>query len=406
VNGERTSYAALFKPGQLAKLQVKNRFVCSATYEAMATEAGEVTDDIVKRYRNLARGDVGLIISGLIYVHPLGRATKQQLGIHDDRMIPGLKRVLESVHQEGGKMVFQLVHAGRQTTKAVIGQTPIGPSDNGRDPTYFVKPKKMTEEQIREVIQAFGKAASRAIEAGADGIQIHAAHGYLANQFLSPFFNRRTDDWGSSDENRFRFLREIILETRRVLPEGMPILVKLSTHDHTPQEGVTPPLATRYAKRLAELGIDGLELSCGSTYYSIFNMSRGEVPVREIVGGLPWWEKPLGRIVMGRKVGKYDLQEGYNLEAAQMVKPVVGKVPVFLVGGLRRVSHMEEILEKGYADFVSMSRPFIREPFLVRRIKEGKTSVASCVSCNKCMAAVVNGMPLRCYSKGLPSESS
>ena len=400
---EKPSYPALFSPAQLAKLQVKNRFVCSATYEAMATEAGEVTDDIVKRYRNLARGDVGLIISGIVYVHPLGRATNRQLGIHEDTMIPGLKRVVESVHQEGGKMVFQLVHAGRQTTKAVIGQTPICPSDNGRDPTYFVKPRKMTEEQIRDVIKAFGKAASRASEAGADGIQIHAAHGYLANQFLSPFFNRRTDDWGGSDENRFRFLREIILETRRVLPEGMPILVKLSTHDHTPQEGVTPPLATRYAKRLAELGIDGLELSCGSTYYSIFNMSRGEVPVREIVWGLPWWEKPLGRIVMGGKVGKYDLQEGYNLEAAQMVKPVVGKVPVFLVGGLRRVSHMEEILEKGYADFVSMCRPFIREPFLVRRIKEGKTSVASCVSCNKCMAAVVSGMPLRCYSKGLPN---
>ena len=169
-------------------------------------------------------------------------------------------------------MVFQLVHAGRQTTKAVIGQTPIGPSDKGRDPINFVKPKKMTEEQIREVIQAFGKAASRAIEAGADGVQIHAAHGYLVNQFLSPFFNRRTDDWGGSDENRFRFLREIILETRRVLPEGMPILVKLNTHDHTPQEGVTPPLATRYAKWLAELGIDGLELSCW--FRAVFHMEH------------------------------------------------------------------------------------------------------------------------------------
>ena len=403
---ERPNYPALFKPAQLANLQVKNRFVCSATYECMATEAGEVTDGIVKRYRNLAKGDVGLIVPGLMYVHPLGQAIKHQLGIHDDRMIPGLRSLTEAVHQEGGKMVFQLAHAGRQTTKSVIGQTPIAPSDEGRDPVNFVKPKKMTEEQIREVIQAFGKAASRAIEAGADGIQIHAAHGYLVNQFLSPFFNRRTDYWGSSDENRFRFLREIVLETRRVLPEGTPILAKMNTHDHTPQEGVTPPLATRYAKWLAELGIDGLELSCGSTIYSTWNMSRGEVPVREIVRSLPWWKKPLGRILMGRKVGKYDLQEGYNLEAAQMVKPVTGKVPVFLVGGLRRVSHMEEILEKGYADFVSMSRPFIREPFLVRRIKEGKTSVASCVSCNKCLAAELNGMPLRCYAKGLPSESS
>ena len=400
------SHPALFKPAQLANLQVKNRFVCSATYEVMATETGEVTDAILKRYRNLAKGDVGLIIPGMLSVHSLGRAYKRQLGIHDDGMIPGLRSVVESVHQEGGKIVFQLVHAGRQTKKEVIGQTPISPSNQGRDPINFVKPKKMTEEQIREVIQAFGKAASRAIETGADGVQIHAAHGYLVNQFLSPFFNRRTDDWGGSDEKRFRFLREIVLETRRVLPKGTPILVKLSTNDNTPQEGVTPPLATRYARWLAEMGIDGLELSCGTALYSSFNVFRGEVPVRELVRALPWWEKHLGRVVLSRMVGKYDLEEGYNLEAAKMIKPVVGKMPVLLVGGLRKVSHMEEILEKGYADFVSMCRPFIREPSLVRRIKEGKTSIAACVSCNMCVAAVLNSMPVRCYAKGLPSESS
>jgi 2,4-dienoyl-CoA reductase-like NADH-dependent reductase (Old Yellow Enzyme family) len=399
----KQSYTALFAPTQLANLQVKNRFVRSATYECMATEAGEVTDGIVELYKNLARGDVGLIISGYMYVHPLGRAAKHQLGIHDDKMIPGLRQVVDSVHQEGGKMVFQLHHAGRQTTKSLIGQTPIGPSDKGRDPVYFVRPKKMTEEQIKEAIQAFGVAARRAIEAGADGVQIHAAHGYLINQFLSPFFNSRSDDWGGSDENRFRFLREVVLETRRVLPKGIPILVKLNTHDYTPQEGVTPPLATTYAKWLAEVGIDGLELSCG-TGWSMWNVFRGDVPVREIVKGFAWWQKPLARLMLNRQVGEYNLQEGYNLEAAQMIKPAVGKLPVFLVGGLRRVDHMEEILERGYADFISMCRPFIREPFLVRRIKEGKTSVVSCVSCNKCAAALVNNMPIRCYSKGLSDE--
>jgi 2,4-dienoyl-CoA reductase-like NADH-dependent reductase (Old Yellow Enzyme family) len=190
MNEGEASYTALFKPAQLANLQVKNRFVCSATYEVMATETGEVTDGILKRYRNLARGDVGLIISGMLCVHPLGRGYKHQLGIHDDKMIPGLRSVVEAVHQEGGKMVFQLAHAGRQTTKKLIGQTPVAPSDKGRDPINFVKPKKMTEEQVKEVIQSFVKAANRAVESGADGVQIHAAHGYLINEFLSPFFNR------------------------------------------------------------------------------------------------------------------------------------------------------------------------------------------------------------------------
>lgn len=399
---EKPSYPALFSPGQLAKLQVKNRFVCSATFEGMATEAGEATDGIVKKYRNLARGDVGLIVTGEIYVHPLGREFKYQLGIHNDKMISGLRSVVEAVHQEGGRVVFQLHHAGRQTTKALAGEAPIGPSDKGRDPINFVKPKTMTEEEIGEVIQAFGKAASRAIEAGADGVQIHAAHGHLVNQFLSPFFNRRTDGWGGSDENRFRLLREIVLETRRVLPGGVPILVKLNTHDHTPQEGVTPPLAARYAGWLAELRIDGVELSCGTALYSSFNVFRGEVPVRELVRALPWWEKPLARLVLNRMVGKYDLQGAYNLEAAKMIKPAVGQVPVFLVGGLRRASDMEEILEKGYADFISMCRPFIREPFLVKRIREGKTSAAACLSCNMCAAAALNDMPIRCYAKGFP----
>lgn len=393
----------LFEPMQLGNVQIKNRFVCSATYESMATEIGEVTDDLVKRYRNLARGDVGLIIPGYIYIHPLGRAFKYQAGIHNNDMIPGLKKVVESVHQEGGKIAFQLGHAGRQTSKEIIGQTPIGPSDKGRDPIYFFKPKKMTEEQIHEVIQTFGTATGRAVEAGVDGVQIHAAHGYLINQFLSPFFNERDDAWGGSDENRFRFLKEVILETRKALPEGMPLLVKLNTHDHTPKEGVTPILAKKYAGWLAELEIDGLELSCGSSVYSFMNMCRGDVPVNEIVNSLDWWKKPFGKLMLNRLLGKYDLQEGYNLEAAKMIKPVIGSIPLFLVGGLRRTSQMEEILEKGYADFISMSRPFIREPSLVRRIKEGKTDVASCVSCNRCLAAVINNMPVRCYNKGFPT---
>jgi 2,4-dienoyl-CoA reductase-like NADH-dependent reductase (Old Yellow Enzyme family) len=314
-------------------------------------------------------------------------------------MIPGLKKVVEAVHNEGGKIALELAHAGRQTTKGLIGQTPLGPSSTGRDPVNFVKPEQMTEEQIYEVIRAFGKAANRAVEAGADGVQVHAAHGYLVNQFLSPFFNDRSDAWGGSDEKRFRFLKEIILEIKKALPEGVPVLVKLNTQDHTPQEGITPPLAAKYAAWLSELEIDGLEVSCGSALYAYMNMCRGEVPVNELVQGLPWWQKPLGKLVINRLVGKYDLHEGYNLEAA---KPAAGGVRLLVVGGLRRVSHMEEILKQGHADFISMSRPFIREPSLVKRIREGKTDAAACASCNRCLAAVANDMPVQCYSVGFP----
>jgi len=392
----------LFTPMKLGEMEVKNRFVHSATYECLAGENGEVTDEIIKRYRNLAKGEVGLIIPGYMYVHPLGQALKNQMGIHNDDMVSGLKKMVDGVHEEGGKIVFQLAHAGRQSKKDIIGQTPMGPSSVVRDPMYFFKPREMNNEEIQEIIHSFGQATRRAVEAGADGIQLHAAHGYLINQFLSPFYNRREDDWGGSDENRFRFIKEIFLEAKKALPEGMPVLVKLNTHDHTPQDGITFPLATKYSEWLAQLGIDGLEASCGSAVFAPMNLCRGEVPVKEFLLPMPWWQKPLGKLMLNRWVGKYDLEEGYNLEAAKMIKPVLGQIPLILVGGLRTKAKMEEILENNSADFISMCRPFIREPFIVKKMKEGKADSVACVSCNRCSAAIVmNEMPIRCYNKGL-----
>ena len=392
----------LFDPMALGNVQIKNRFVHSATVEGTATERGEVTDDMVRRYRILAKGKVGLIIPGNLYVHRLGRAYKYEAGIHDDSMIPGLRRVTDAVHKEGGKIAFQLIHAGRQTTRQLIGQRPLGPSDKGRDPVNLVKPKRMTEEEIQDVVRAFGKASGRAVEAGADGVQIQAAHGWLVNQFLSPFFNSRDDAWGGSDENRFRFLKEVVLEIQKYLPDGMPLLIKLNAHDYTPQEGITPPLAAKYAGWLAEMGIDGIEVSCGTSLYSTMNNIRGDVPVRELLRTVPRWMKPMGWLMLKSWVGKYDLEEGYNLDAAKTLRPATGNVPLMVVGGMRRLSHMEQIVRQGHADLISMCRPFIREPHLVKRFREGKADAAACQSCNKCAAALANNMPVRCYCKGLP----
>lgn len=389
----------LFSPAKIAGLEIKNRFVHSATQEIMATNDGMVTDELVKRYRNLAKGEVGLIIPGDMYVHESGISRFNQTGIHSDETIPGLKRLSREVHEHGGKIIFQLAHAGRQTSKKVIGQTPIGPSSVGRDPVYFVKPREMTEADIEQMITAFSKAARRAMEAEADGVRLHAAHGYLINEFLSPFFNHRHDRWGGTDENRFRFLERVILEVKDSVPKGTPILIKLNTHDHTPGKGITPDLAAYYAGRSARLGIHGVEVSSGTSNYSFMNMCRGTVPVQELVAGLAFWKKPIASMKLKRWVGNYDFQEAYHLEAAKLIKPVLGEIPLFLVGGMRQVSVMEEVLENGFADFISMSRPFIRQPYLVKQIMEGKTDRASCVSCNKCLAALANRMPVRCYHK-------
>ena len=157
----------------------------------MADENGAVTDHLVKRYVNLAKGEVGLIIPGHMYVHTRGKAMAKQTGIHDDRLIPGVTRLAKAVHEAGGRIAFQLNHGGRQCPKKIIGETPLAPSGFGRDPASLNKPAAATEADIQAVIASFTKAATRAFEAGADAIQLQCAHGFLLNEFLSPFFNRR-----------------------------------------------------------------------------------------------------------------------------------------------------------------------------------------------------------------------
>jgi len=396
----------LFTPGTVGEVTTANRFVRSATYECMATREGEVTDDLTGCYEKLARGGVGLIITGHMYVHPQGRAANRQIGIYSDTMIPGLKRLVDAVHNEGGKIIFQIAHAGRQTRRNLVPERPLAPSKGRRDPLFFVRPREMTHREIHETTESFGQAARRAAQAGADGIQLHAAHGYLISQFLSPFFNRRTDGWGGSDENRFRFLRDVMGAVRKELPRDRALLVKMNGHDYTPKEGVTPPLAARYAQWLGQMGIDGIELSCGTGAYSFLSMSRGDVPVDDFVSGLSWWMKYPARRVLKGLSGAYPLQEAFNREAARQVRSVLCDTPLILVGGLRHRYQMEAVLEEGDADFIALSRPLVREPHLVARMKEGKIDHASCVSCNRCLAAVANNRPLRCYLKEQPLRRS
>ena len=396
--------SALFSPMKIGNVEIINRFVHSATYECMARENGQVSEELINRYKNLAKGGVGLIIPGYLFVHPQGQAVRCQTGIHNDEMIDGLCKLVEAVHNGGSKIAFQLVHAGRQTTKKRIGRTPMAPSKGSRDNIYMVKPDEMSEAEIKEVVSAFGAAARRTNEAGADAVQIHAAHGYLINQFLSPYFNKRKDSWGGSDENRFRFLKEIVSEVKDNIPGEMPVLVKINTQDYTPKQGITIPLAKKYAGWLAELSVDGIEVSCGTLSFSMFNMVRGEIPTAEIVMNFPLWKRVLGKLMFKNMEGKFDIEEGYNIGAAKQIKPVIKDIPLFLVGGIRRKKHMEEIIENKDADFISMSRPFIREPFILKKFKEGKADSVACVSCNKCFAAVANEMPVRCYNNGFPAK--
>jgi len=369
-------------------MALKNRFVASACEDNLADDRGWATNAVIRKHRKLAEGDVGLIISSHLSVQPSGRTRIKQLGIHNDQMIPGLHQLAKAVHEAEGKIVFQLGHAGLGTKQHVIGRLPMGPSGGQGE---------MDGGEIRETIKAFGRAAERAVIAGADGIQIHAAHGYLINEFLSPFFNQRRDDWGGSEENSFRMLGSVIREMRHVMPDGMPLLVKLNAHDHTPQAGITPPLAAQYTERLAAMGIDGLEVSCGTSVHSPWNMCRGDIPVKEILQNLPEERKARVEATLEKIKNKFEFAEGYNLEHAVLMRPAAGHMPLFAVGGWRHLRDMEEAVAKGATDLIALCRPLIREPALVRKFREGKTCKASCTSCNRCLMALAGQMPVRCH---------
>jgi 2,4-dienoyl-CoA reductase-like NADH-dependent reductase (Old Yellow Enzyme family) len=397
--------SVLFTPLKIGGLEIRNRFVHAATYECMADEKGFVTDQLLNRYKTISQGEVALIIPGIMNVHPLGKASPHQTCIDSDDKIAGLRRLTDTIHEGGAKACFEMCHAGRQTRKELIGQTPMAPSSIGKDPTFQVKPRVMTEDEIYEVIEAFGKGAARAVEAGADAIHVGAGGGYLLNQFLSPYLNQRADKWGGSDENRFRFVKEVVLTARKHMPEGMPLVMKLNAMDYTPKQDVTPELAKKYAGWLSELGVDALEVTTGTVAFSSMSIWRGEVPVKELVRSVPLLLKPLAWLALRSLVGKYDFEEMWNMKHAMFIKPALGeRTKLFLVGGNRRLEQMEKVIENGQADAISMCRPFIREPFLVKRFREGKATQAACISCNKCVGAIVNDMPVKCYTGGLPKK--
>ena len=255
---------ALFDPVDIGGLELKNRFVRSATYEGMADRRGCVTDRQVALYEALATGGVGLIVTGLCSVHPSGRISGYQNIISDDSAVDGLNALAATAHRHGAKIAVQIAHCGREghLYQTYKGQTAVAPSFLPDDP-YFGHPHRaLTGAEIEEIIEAFGTAAARARAAGFDAVQVHAAHAYLVSQFLSPHTNRRTDAWGGSPEARFRFLEKIYLAMRQRVGPDYPIHVKLGVEDGFPG-GLTFAEGKTIAKRCVDLGFNAVEVSQG-----------------------------------------------------------------------------------------------------------------------------------------------
>ena len=357
----------LFSPARLGSLELRNRLVRSATAEQLATEpVGRATPALAALYRDLARGGVGLIITGHAYVSPSGKAHPEMLGVHCDELIPGLKTLADAVHAEGGAIAIQIQHGGRQSTEDVVPET-IAPS---AVPMHSGStPREMTQAEIVETIDAFGQAARRAELAGIDAVQVHAAHGYLISEFLSPHTNRRTDVWGGDFERRLAFLGAVCEAVRGQVGADYPIFIKLGMMDNIDQvpDGLTPEDGARIVARLDDFGLDGVEVSGAYDGPGRFNVQMG----------------------VGTKI-----PEAYFRPLARRAKAATD-LPVMLVGGLRSRKVMDDVLASGDADFISLCRPLIREPHLPNRLRAGEATVAACISGGRCWPEGL-GQGIRC----------
>ncbi len=384
----------LFQPGRIGNMELKNRFVRSATVELLCTDEGHVTDEYLRAYERLAKGGVALILPGNYVVNPLGHNYPKAPTVDNGEVIDDLRKVVSVVHEHGAKIVAQLNHAGRQADPKLIDAKPVGPSPV-RDKMSLVKPRQMTEKEIVKTIDDFGEGARRVKEAGFDGVQIHGAHGYLINQFLSAYTNRRKDEWGGSIENRMRFLVEVFQAMRSRVGPDYPILIKINAEDFA-KTGVHPEECVVHCKKLEELGIAAIEVSGGIAEKGL-NTIKGDLPMDLFLEGRGPVERLMVRLMRGSLEKSAAFEEGYFLSQATTIKKNV-KVPVLAVGGLRTRKMMEEVLESGQADFISLCRPFIRQPNLVRLLERDDGDPISCTSCNRCSIEILfHKKPMRCY---------
>ncbi len=389
--------AKLFEKTNIKSMELKNRIIRSATVDSMC-DNGNPTQMHYELFEKLAKGGTGLIITGMSYVSEDGRHMTPEmcLAIDKDEKISKLKSLTDHVHKFDTKIVMQIGHCGRQTTTKALGKVPMAPSPV-KEKTGKEVPREMSEKDIKRIIEAFAQAARRVKESGFDGVQINACHGYLINQFLSPGTNRRTDKWGGSIENRMRFVNEIYKQCRAYVGEEFPVLIKMNAYDNM-KNGLKLEEGIIMAQMMGITGFDGIEVSC-CIMEDGWSFLRGNFPIEIFIDDFGKFKNPVMAFIMrrfGRKLVKTpEFRYAYNRESSKLIKSKVN-IPVFSVGGLHDPKVIKDIIEKGDADYVSLSRPLIIDPDFPNKIKKGRQKPSKCIHCNHCLPYVMMA-PLKCY---------
>lgn len=364
-----SSGGALFEPGRIGGLTIRNRFVRAGTSESMADPDGRVTPELVELYSRLGANDVGLLMTGHLFCEPRGRYAPAQVGIHEDAMVPGLAELAGTVKATGARIFAQVAHAGSQSR--AFGVEPLAPSPIPNALTGRTVGEAGPAE-IEAVVAAFAAGARRAVEADFDGVHIHGANGYLISEFCSPLTNRRDDEWGGDAERRGRFLLEIVKAIRAAVPAGFPVTLKLGIADAAP--GLTAEETLARAPGLVAAGLDAIEVSV-NVMDAPSDSAKTYVAVGPRRAAEDW---------LVHRLFAAPGPEAYFDDWARRLREAVD-TKVILVGGLRTTRTMEDVLAAGDADFIAMARPFIREPDLVRQIAAGRAGRVDCTSCNLCL---------------------
>ena len=353
---QRLEVKTLFDKTELCGLQLKNRFIRAATWENMANDQGHLTPKLIKLYKDLSKGGVGLIITGYARVMKDEQPMPRMMGIYDDSFVVGYKRLSEIVHRNESKIIMQIAYGGSYTDYKVRKREIWGPSAVANK-VYGTVPKEMTKEDIKSLVNAFANATMRAKASGFDGVEYHASHGYLLSQFLTPYYNRRKDDYGGPIENRARIIYEIYQQSRDRVGNNFPLIIKLHCSDFM-EQGFTFEESKIVCQELAKRGIDAIEIS-GGNFFSSPKVS----PVRKNI--------------------KSPEEESYFRHYAAEIAKLVN-VPIILVGGNKSFKVMADILSNSEIKYFSLSRCLLSEPDLINKWKIDPCTRARCMSCNKC----------------------
>ena len=403
----------LFTSIRIGTLEIAGRLIKTATAETLADAAGRVTPELIRFYDLIAQGETPLIITGNIYVSRDGKSAPRQLGADDDDKIAGLTRLVDAVHARGSKFFAQLNHCGRQVVPRFAGIEEAVSASNKTELVTGTRPRALSVAEIERLVTRYADAAARCRQAGFDGVQIHAANGYLMSQFLTPYTNKRNDAYGGAIENRTRLLIDVLRAIKTRVGADYPVIIKMNGSDYLP---LRPGLSTQELADIAVLleraGTDAIEVSVGH-YESGFPMVRGTFLrcMRNMVQGgmrqLPFVRRwglrlswPLLAVLFNLLFSR---REGFNSDYTKQFKARLS-IPVICVGGFLTRAAMEVALAEDRCDIVSAGRAFLADPFFYRHLRDDQPG-PRCVDCNACVGHL-GAQPADCYHPVVAAEKA